>query len=474
MKQDRKIPNSITSTGPKTYSGPNAFSRAPVMVLCLDTQSSGALFADTMPLTRLRHILDHFGPGWLDDQKIPETISTGLAAASMIAHWTRQLLNCERGLVRSAGAITLPDKRIIIWSGYHNEQITRAALKLAIDLVHRTHNPDALAEHEIEAIHQHITHIKSRCRRDHPNYIARILMLAAEEKDLPFESNPALERMMRFGWGRNARTFLEAMPMEESYFGFHIAHNKMFTAKNIRNLGYPAPDHRIATSLKDAVTHASELCWPLAVKPVNEGQGRGITTNVNSQDALAKAFTFAQMGSNKPVLIERMIEGDDHRLLVIEGRLVAAARREPPHVIGDGQRNLRQLIEIENKKRLNDPVSRRYIKQLKPTPQLLTYIASQNLTLDSIPATDQIVKLLGNANVSTGGLATEILQRVHPGSWRRDYRNQHNSGHRRAYCQWYFGNGDRQACTGHGTCPHSSCHYCRQTRSAIPVDRTIT
>lgn len=414
MIEDQANAQAPASTASKIYSGPNPFSRAPVLALRLDLNDPASPIAASVPLPRLRHLLAHFGPGWLDDYAGHSGPSTGLEAASIIAHWTRHLLNCERGLVRAAGATELSAQHIALWIGYHKPSLSRAALQIGLDLARRTSNPQPLAPHEIETIGQIIAQLKLRCRHEHPDYIARILMLTADEKKIPHAKSPVLDRIMQYGWGRNARRFIEAMPQEESYLGFQIAKNKYLTAKALRQWGYPTPRHHVANTLQQAEQKAGELGWPLAVKPLGEGQGRGITTHVTSRETLAQAFSFAQDDSKRPVLIEQMIEGDDHRLLVLEGRLVAVARREPPRVTGDGISNLNQLIAIENKRRQAVPVSSRYFKQLAPTPTMHSILAAQNLTLHSIPFAGQIVALRGNANISTGGTAINVSDNIHP------------------------------------------------------------
>lgn len=397
----------------RIYAGPSAFSRHRVVAFVFDDAELPWQF-DTSSLKRLRATLDTLGPSWLDDYTIAENVSPRLSALQLIAHWSRALLNAKRGVIRAAGATHLPGHPPIMWLGYHNAELTAHAAQLSFNVADLCAKPAPISDQNMKVLAQRIERIKNTSHRRHPDYIARIIMFAAESADIPISSNSLMPRLTQYGWGAKSRHFIEATPTDESYFGFQIAQNKLHTSNALHRMGFPVPKNLSVATPAEAHKAATTLGWPLVVKPQSEGQGRGITVNIKSPEALDAAFKFAQLDKNRPVMIERFIEGDDHRLLVIGGKLVAAARREPPRVTGDGISTLQDLIDVENERRVADPTSRRFLKQLKPTPSLLTTIAAQELTFSSVPAAGQIVALLGNANVSTGGTVTNIMSSLHP------------------------------------------------------------
>ncbi|QNN69993.1 glycosyltransferase family 2 protein [Thermomonas carbonis] len=112
--------------------------------------------------------------------------------------------------------------------------------------------------------------------------------------------------------------------------------------------------------------------------------------------------------------MQQLVPGDDHRLLVLHGQLVAATRRNPPTIVGDGRASVAQLVARLNANRLADPMTARYLQQVKRELLIDRYLAAQGLDWNAIPTVDRRVALRGNANVSTGGGATDVLQQVHP------------------------------------------------------------
>ncbi len=253
-----------------------------------------------------------------------------------------------------------------------------------------------------------------RCHRNHPDYITRILMLAARERDIPVHRGPHANSIWYYGWGARARPFFEAASNGDGLVGSIIARDKTETARFLKGLGLPSVEHRLANSEAEALALAREMRGCLVVKPIDQGQGRGVTVGVERPAEVAAAYRSARKVSAKPVLLERFIPGDDHRLLVVDGRLVAASRREPPYVVGDGASSIEALIASLNRARRRHDVARRYLKQIAIDHVVLDYLATQELTPDTVLAAGQKVHLRGNANVSTGGSPTNTLPEVHP------------------------------------------------------------
>jgi hypothetical protein len=139
-----------------------------------------------------------------------------------------------------------------------------------------------------------------------------------------------------------------------------------------------------------------------------------VTVGVTDEAGLRAAFESSRRASEGAVLVERHVPGSDYRLLVIEGRLLAAARREPASVTGDGVRSVAALTDALNAARRNDPVQRRYLKPVKLDETALRHLAAQDLAPEAVPVEGRTVTLRGNANVSSGGQAWNVLDRVHP------------------------------------------------------------
>jgi len=149
------------------------------------------------------------------------------------------------------------------------------------------------------------------------------------------------------------------------------------------------------------------------VKPQDGNQGKGVVVNITTREGLEAAYkTASEFGDE--ILVERFLPGHDFRMLVVGGQLVAAARREPPQVLGDGQHTIRELVNIVNQDPRRGSGHGTALTKVRLDDIAIARIASEGLTPDSVPAQGQRVVLRNNANLSTGGSATDVTDDVHP------------------------------------------------------------
>jgi len=391
----------------KAFFGPNPCSSEPVVVaeLKFGARTQAEILAARARLTTAY-------PGWLSECPDLQAMESPLALAWLLAHWCRALLNSVRGMVEAAGARSVGGGQVEVWVGFHEPRITAKALELAVQAVNaacQSGQPFPPA-----ALTSAVSGLQATCRKDHPDYVARILMLAARAQGIPYLSSPMGRRCWQYGWGAKGRVFLEASPVAESWGGKWLAEEKSRTTFFLRALGYPTTQHLLASTVNEARAAANSLGWPVVVKPGDRGRGTGVTVNISSEDALDKAFLLARAASSAPILIERFVEGFDHRLLVVRGKLVAVTRREAATVVGDGVSSVAELVGHLNAARSADPLMARYLKVVKAEAAVLEHLASQGLTMSSVVERDRRVTLRGNANVSTGGTPTDVTKDVHP------------------------------------------------------------
>ena len=219
--------------------------------------------------------------------------------------------------------------------------------------------------------------------------------------------------LCQLGYGVNQKRIQATVTSQTSNIGVDIAGDKEDTKYLLEQAEVPVPKGDIIrreSSLKDAVDY---IGFPLVVKPISGNHGRGITTNVLNWDDALVAFAAAKKVSGS-VIIEKFITGDDYRLLVIDYKLIAAAKRTPAHVIGDGKSTVQELVDEVNK----DP-RRGYGHE-----EVLTMIDVNDLTLgilqeagkstESVLEKGEILMLKDTANLSTGGTAEDVTDMVHP------------------------------------------------------------
>jgi cyanophycin synthetase len=219
--------------------------------------------------------------------------------------------------------------------------------------------------------------------------------------------------MVQFGWGSKQRRIQAAETDLSSAIAEDIAKDKDLTKMLLEAAGVPVPTGRPVTDAEAGWTVAQDIGLPVVVKPRDGNQGKGVTVNITTREQFMSGYHAAAEISDE-ILVERFIPGHDHRLLVVGNALVAAARREPPHVIGDGEHSVRELVEQVNADPRRGEGHATSLTKIRFDDIALAQLATQGLTADSVPARGMRVLLRNNANLSTGGTATDVTDEVHP------------------------------------------------------------
>lgn len=235
---------------------------------------------------------------------------------------------------------------------------------------------------------------------------------AARERNIPIRRLTD-GSLVQFGWGSRSRRIQAAEIDATSAIAESIAQDKELTKKLLAAAGVPVPEGRVVRNENEAWLAMQDLACPVVVKPRDGNQGKGVTVNIVSQDHLEIAFRAAQQFSST-VLVETFIPGHDHRLLVVGDRLIAAARRDPPHVIGDGLHSIRELVDEINRDPRRGDGHATSLTKIRLDEIAFARLRVQGYDADSVPPKGARVVLRNNANLSTGGSATDVTDDVHP------------------------------------------------------------
>ena len=218
--------------------------------------------------------------------------------------------------------------------------------------------------------------------------------------------------LVQFGWGARQRRIWAAEVDGTSAVSESIAQDKDLTKTLLRAAGVPVPWGRPVSSAEDAWAAAMELGLPVVVKPLDGNQGKGVTVNIVDREHLELAYRVAAEYGQP--MVEKFLPGSDFRMLVVGDRLVAAARRDPPQVIGDGEHTVRQLVDIVNADPLRGEGHATRLTKMRIDDIAMARLKVQGHTPDTVPAKGERVILRNNANLSTGGTATDVTDDVHP------------------------------------------------------------
>src|SRR5450631_2867190 len=238
------------------------------------------------------------------------------------------------------------------------------------------------------------------------------LVRAAEQRGIPWlRLND--QSLVQLGHGKYQQRIQATVTSRTSHIAVELASDKEETNKILGLLGLPVPKQELVHSEAQAVRAARRIGLPVVTKPYNGNHGRGISIRLNTDEEVAQGYLVAREHS-RSVIVETFLEGDDHRLLVVNGELVAATRRTPGHVVGNGQHTISQLIEIVNQDPRRGVGHEKVLTRLELDAQAQKMLEGAGLRADSIPPASQVVYLRSTANLSTGGTATDVTDVIHP------------------------------------------------------------
>jgi cyanophycin synthetase len=219
--------------------------------------------------------------------------------------------------------------------------------------------------------------------------------------------------LVQLGHGSRQRRIRASVTDATSLIGAELAGHKAAAKALLAEAGLPVPSGRVVRSQDEALSAARHLRWPVVVKPLNGNHGRGVTTGIRTAEALGVAVAAASRIS-RAVIVERELPGNDHRILVVNGQVVAAAERVPARVVGDGRTSVAALIEAVNADPHRGDGHENVLTRIKVDAAVRALLERQGLDLASVPRAGQAVRLRGTANLSTGGTAVDRTDAIHP------------------------------------------------------------
>ena len=238
------------------------------------------------------------------------------------------------------------------------------------------------------------------------------LVRAAEERGIPW-IRLNRQSLVQFGHGRFQQRIQATTTSRTGNIAVELAADKEETNRILRDLGLPVPMQRLVRQPENAVRAAERIGYPVVLKPLAGNHGRGVSTNLRTADEVEVAFAKArEHGRN--IIVESFVEGFDHRLLVVGGKLVAAAKRMPGHVVGDGKHTIEELVDIVNEDPRRGVGHEKVLTRLEFDHQAERLLKKVGYDRSTVPAEGEEVFLRSTANLSTGGTAIDVTDIMHP------------------------------------------------------------
>jgi cyanophycin synthetase len=237
------------------------------------------------------------------------------------------------------------------------------------------------------------------------------LVRAAEERDMPWIR--LNERsLVQLGHGKYQRRIQATVTSETRHTAVEIASDKRLTNQILSDLGLPVPRQVRVRGPNDAIEAAERLGYPVVAKPLDGNHGKGVSINLTTSEQVRMAFEQAYEYSSV-VIVETFQEGNDYRILVVDGKVVAAAQRVPGHVVGDGTHTLAELVEIVNQDPRRGIGHEKVLTRLELDHQALRLIEAAGLAPESVIPDGKVLYLRSTGNLSTGGTSVDVTDAIH-------------------------------------------------------------
>ena len=284
----------------------------------------------------------------------------------------------------------------------------RAAVRLCKSIVETGDYPS-------EELKQDLADLRDLAANNALGPSTETIIKEAEVRKIPWMWLSA-RAMLQLGYGANQKRIQATLSQKTGILAVELACDKEGTKSVLSDAGVPVPRGTVIHYLDELETAIDDVGgYPIVIKPLDGNHGRGITIAIDSWAEAEAAYDLASSASKtRSVIIERYYRGSDHRILVINGKVVAVAERVPAHVVGDGKSSIRELINITNCDPKRGDGHDNVLTKISLDETAEAVLAKQGYRSDSILAAGKIAYLKATANLSTGGIAIDRTDEIHP------------------------------------------------------------
>ncbi|MFC1515201.1 cyanophycin synthetase [Thermodesulfobacteriota bacterium] len=336
-----------------------------------------------------------------------QRLQNGTWAGHIIEHIAIEL-QCLAGMQVGYGKTLDTSKRGIYIVAFRY-RVESAGLKAAKDAVSLF---EAVAEGKSFDVGQVVSDLKVLREDDMLGPTTWSIVKETKSRGIPFirlNENSYIQ----LGYGAHQKRIQASITGQTSAIAVEAADEKTRVKEYLKSSGIPVPNGRVVSTEEEAIAVFHEIGAAVVVKPDVGNHGIGSTINITALNQLKAAFQVA-LEKHHDVIVEEYVHGGDFRFLVIDGKLVAAAKREPAHVIGDGKSSIKNLIQKVNSDPLRGFGHEKVLTQIEIDEMTVRLLSLRGLSPDSSPKEGEKVYLKATANLSQGGTATDVTDEVHP------------------------------------------------------------
>lgn len=396
----------------KVYSGRNIYSHWPVIRADIDLGEYVNIptcdienFNDRL-LSILPGLKSHkCSKGYING--FSQRLKEGTYLAHVMEHMALEIQNMLGYDVKFGKARYLKDDTVyFIVLSYINEVVGYESVKLAFNIIN-----SLLSNKELD-IDKELREIENKSYEDELGPSTAAIVKEAEKRKIP-TMRIGENSIVQLGYGKYHKKIQATLTEHTSCMSVDIACDKELTNQILRTHGLPVPEGEVITTIHEAINASQELGFPVVIKPYNGNQGKGVSLNLSTKDEINKAFKIAKKYSDR-ILIEKFIEGKHYRIAVVGGKTIAASERIAAHIVGNGKNTIKELIHMENSNPLRGEGHQKPLTKIEIDDVTLMLLNRFNMDLNSVPKKGQVVYLRENDNLSTGGIAIDVTDNIHP------------------------------------------------------------
>ncbi|PSB17182.1 cyanophycin synthetase [Phormidesmis priestleyi ULC007] len=402
----------------QTLRGPNYWSirRHKLVIMRLDLEDLAESPSSEIPgfyeglISTLPSLVEHFcSPGCRGG--FLSRVLEGTMMGHIIEHVAlelQELAGMPVGFGRTRETATPGTYQVVI--EYENEQAGRYAARAAVRLCESV---IATGTYPADELQQDLKDLREFAADAALGPSTETLVKEAEARGIPW-MELGVRAMIQLGYGVHQKKLQATLSDRTSVLGVELASDKEGTKQILRSAGIPVPRGTVINYLNELQDAIDDLGgYPIVIKPLNGNHGRGITINITEWEQAEAAYDVAKEVS-KAVIVERFYEGSDHRVLVINGKVVAVAERIPAHVIGDGKSTISDLIEETNRDSRRGDGHDNVLTKIEVDRTTWQLLDQKGYNLDTVLAEHEVCYLRATANLSTGGIAVDRTDDIHP------------------------------------------------------------
>ncbi|MBF2002562.1 MAG: cyanophycin synthetase [Synechococcales cyanobacterium C42_A2020_086] len=346
-----------------------------------------------------------------DQDSFLERIRSGIHLAQVVEHVALELQTLAGmpvGFGRTRETSTPGIYQVVFQ--YVDEQAGRYAARAAVRLCQSIIDTGS---YPVEELRQDLRDLENFAAQSALGPSTENIVREAEARGIPWMELGA-RSLIQLGYGVYQKRIQATLTGQTGILGVELASDKEATKRLLRNAGIPVPRGTVIYYLDELEQAIEDVGgYPIVIKPLDGNHGRGITINIGTWELAEEAYDAARAVS-RGVIVERYYRGRDHRVLVVNGKVVAVAERVPAHVVGDGRSTISELIDETNRDPRRGDGHENILTRIELDRTSWELLERQGYDLDTVLPNGEICYLKATANLSTGGTAIDRTDEIHP------------------------------------------------------------